>query len=210
MTSSYDNRPASFDDVDREQWEDWHWQQRNRVRTVDELEAVLALTDEERAGVEAVDGEFRVAITPYYLSLMGRDDPDCPIRRQAVPHVDEARVREFELEDPLAEETHMPVPGITHRYPDRVLFYVTHNCPVYCRHCTRKRKVSDPQTAASREQIEQGLAYIEQTPEVRDVLLSGGDPLTLGDGRLAEILGRLGAIDHLEIGHDPDRKEGKR
>ena len=199
MSASYDNRPAIFEDVDPEQWADWHWQQRHRLRTVDDFEGVLELTDSERAGFDVCDGEFRVAVTPYYLSLIDADDPDCPVRRQALPHADEGRVREFELEDPLAEESHMPVPGITHRYPDRVLFYVTHNCPVYCRHCTRKRKVSDPKTAASRDQIERGLAYIEETPEVRDVLVSGGDPLTLSDERLGEILGRLGGIDHLEV-----------
>lgn len=199
MTPSYDNRPAIFEDASREEWSDWHWQQRHRLRTVAELAEVVELTDEERAGFAACDGEFRVAITPYYLSLMASDDPAGPIRRQAVPHADEGRVRAFEREDPLAEEAHMPVPGITHRYPDRVLFYVTHNCPVYCRHCTRKRKVSDPQTAASRDQIERGLAYIEETPEVRDVLLSGGDPLTLSDERLAAILSRLGDIEHLEV-----------
>jgi len=199
MTTSYDNRSAVFEQVDREEWNDWHWQQRHRLRTVDELDEVLALTDGERAGLAACAGEFRTAVTPYYASLMEPEDPTCPIRRQAIPHAEEARVRAFEREDPLAEESHMPVPGITHRYPDRVLFYVTHNCPVYCRHCTRKRKVSNPQTAASRDQIERGLAYIEQTPDVRDVLLSGGDPLTLSDARLAEILSRLGDIEHLEV-----------
>ncbi|MFW5967436.1 MAG: KamA family radical SAM protein, partial [Persicimonas sp.] len=124
---------------------------------------------------------------------------DCPIRRQAVPAPGELEPRAFELEDPLAEEAHMPVPGITHRYPDRVLFYVTHNCPVYCRHCTRKRKVSDPTTAASRGQLEAGLAYIRSTPKVRDVLISGGDPLTLSDERLAEIFEALRDIDHVEV-----------
>ncbi len=199
MSDTYDKRPEVFGAASREEWEDWHWQQRHRLRTPGELAEVVDLTDAERAGFEAADGEFRVAVTPYYASLMAPEDPSCPVRRQAIPHADEGRVRDFELADPLAEESHMPVAGITHRYPDRVLFYVTHNCPVYCRHCTRKRKVSDPTTAASREQIERGLAYIAETPEVRDVLLSGGDPLTLSDARLAEILERLDRIGHVEI-----------
>lgn len=196
---TYDDRPEIFADASREEWRDWHWQQRNRLRRPEEFAEVVELTDEERAGFEAADGEFRAAVTPYYAALMDPEEPSCPVRRQAIPHADEDRVRDFELEDPLAEESHMPVPGITHRYPDRVLFYVTHNCPVYCRHCTRKRKVSDPQTAASRGQIERGLEYIAETPEVRDVLVSGGDPLTLSDERLAEILERLEAIEHLEV-----------
>jgi lysine 2,3-aminomutase len=197
--STYDIRPARWEEATREQWHDWHWQQQNRVRTLAALERVIDLTADERQAFEASSGGFRVAITPHYASLMTPDDPDCPIRLQAVPQPGELVTEPFELEDPLAEESHMPVPGITHRYPDRVLFYVTHNCPVYCRHCTRKRKVSDPTTAASRSQIEAGLAYIRQTPEVRDVLISGGDPLTLSDERLAEIFGALRAIDHVEV-----------
>jgi lysine 2,3-aminomutase len=113
--------------------------------------------------------------------------------------MDEAVVSAVDLEDPLAEERDMPTPGITHRYPDRVLFYVTHNCPVYCRHCTRKRKVADPTSAAAKKQIEDSLAYIEKHPEVRDIVISGGDPLSLSDERLDYILGRLRAIPHVEM-----------
>lgn len=130
---------------------------------------------------------------------MDAKDPGCPVRRQAVPQAGELLAYPFELEDPLAEEAHMPVPGITHRYPDRALFYVSHNCPVYCRHCTRKRKVADPNTAASKTQIDAGLAYIRNTPSVRDVVVSGGDPLTLSDERLVELVERLRAIPHVEV-----------
>jgi lysine 2,3-aminomutase len=130
---------------------------------------------------------------------MDPEDPSCPIRLQSVPKMEETFVSAVDLEDPLAEERDMPTPGITHRYPDRVLFYTTHNCPVYCRHCTRKRKVADPTTAAAKRQIEDSLAYIEKHTEIRDVVISGGDPLSLSDDRLDYILGRLRAIPHVEI-----------
>jgi lysine 2,3-aminomutase len=130
---------------------------------------------------------------------MDPEDPNCPIRLQSVPTGGELTIAPADLDDPLAEERDMPVPGITHRYPDRVLFYTTHNCPVYCRHCTRKRKVSDPTSAAAKKQIEESLAYIAAHPEIRDVVISGGDPLSLSDDRLDHILGRLRAIPHVEI-----------
>ncbi len=180
-------------------WNDWHWQQRERVTRVDQLERVVNVTpDERRAVVETAD-EFQMGITPYYAALMDPDDPSCPVRLQSVPTMDEAHVSAVDLEDPLAEERDMPTPGITHRYPDRVLFYVTHNCPVYCRHCTRKRKVADPTSAAAKKQIEESLDYIAKHPEVRDVVVSGGDPLSLSDERLDYILGRLRGIPHVEI-----------
>lgn len=208
MASSYQKRPARWADISQEKWEDWHWQQQNRLRTLDDLGEVIALSAEERAAFEASRGLFRVAITPHYASLMdpaegagvaGSGRRACPVRLQAVPQPGELITYDFELEDPLAEEAHMPVPGITHRYPDRVLFYVSHNCPMYCRHCTRKRKVSDPTTAASRAQLEQGLEYIRRTKSARDVLISGGDPLTLSDERLGELLRALRQIEHVEV-----------
>lgn len=182
-----------------EQWGDWKWQQRNRFRRIEELEKLLNLSDGEREAFAKSDEMFHMGITPYYASLMDRDDPNCPIRLQSVPQLGELNLLETDLEDPLGEEKDMPVPGITHRYPDRVLFYTTHNCPVYCRHCTRKRKVSDPTSAADKDQIELSLAYIEKHPEVRDIVISGGDPLSLSDDRLDYILGRLRAIPHVEI-----------
>jgi len=185
--------------VPEESWNDWHWQQRERITKLDQLEGLLRLTDEEREAVLATDAEFHMGITPYYAALMDPEDPTCPVRLQAVPTMGELTFTAADLEDPLAEDRDMPVPGLTHRYPDRVLFYVTHNCPVYCRHCTRKRKVADPTSAAAKAQIEIALTYIEHHTEIRDVVVSGGDPLSLSDDRLDYVLGRLRAIPHLEI-----------
>ncbi|MBT7669303.1 MAG: KamA family radical SAM protein, partial [Bdellovibrionales bacterium] len=125
--------------------------------------------------------------------------PNCPIRLQGIPKKEELTVLDTDMEDPLAEERDMPVPGVTHRYPDRVLFYITHNCPVYCRHCTRKRKVADPTTTAASKQIDVGLEYISSNPQIRDVIISGGDPLSLNNKRLDYILGRLRQIPHIEV-----------
>lgn len=186
-------------DVPDHQWNDWRWQQRNRLRTVTDLEQVLTLTESERQAIARTAGAFRMALTPYYATLMDPLDPECPVRRQAIPRLEELERHPEDLDDPLGEERFMPVPGITHRYPDRVLFYVTHNCPVYCRHCTRKRKVSDPGSAASHDQLDLGLAYIAAHPEVRDVLVSGGDPMTLSDERLDQLMGQLRAIPHVEV-----------
>jgi len=180
-------------------WNDWRWQQRNRLRTADDLAHLIRLTDSERQAIAKTAGEFRMALTPYYAMLMDPLDPECPVRRQAIPRLEELDTAPTDLADPLGEENYMPVPGITHRYPDRVLFYVTHNCPVYCRHCTRKRKVSDPTSAASHDQLDLGLDYIRSHPEVRDVLVSGGDPMTLSDDRLDQLLTSLREIPHVEV-----------
>lgn len=178
-------------------WDDWRWHQKNRLRRPVDFAGTVGLTpDEERAFVASSD-RFRVAVTPYYASLIR--GLDCPVRKQAIPQLGELTVYPHELADPLAEESHMVAPGVTHRYPDRVLFYVSHNCPVYCRHCTRKRKVGDPASAASITELDAGFRYIESTPTVRDVLLSGGDPLTLSDERLAEILARLSEVPHVDV-----------
>jgi lysine 2,3-aminomutase len=186
-------------DVPDALWNDWHWQQRERVTRLEQLERVIQVSPEERRAAVLTDAEFHMGITPYYAALMDPADPSCPIRLQSVPTLGELNILPSDREDPLAEERDMPVPGITHRYPDRVLFYTTHNCPVYCRHCTRKRKVSDPTIAAAKRQIEESLAYIERHAEIRDVVISGGDPLSLSDDRLDYILGRLRAIPHVEI-----------
>ena len=188
-----------WSDVADTQWSDWRWQQRNRVTTMETLEKVIRVSANEREAFDKTTAEFHMGITPYYAALMDLEDPSCPVRQQSVPVMGELNVMAQDLEDPLGEEKDMPVPGITHRYPDRVLFYLTHNCPVYCRHCTRKRKVSDPSSAAAKKQIEDGLAYIERTPSIRDVVLSGGDPLTLSDERLDYVLGRLRAMPHIEV-----------
>jgi lysine 2,3-aminomutase len=181
------------------QWHDWHWQQRERITSLEQLDRVIQLTEDERRAVIEADAQFHMGITPYYAALMDPQDPTCPVRLQSVPTMGELTFTAADLEDPLAEERDMPVPGITHRYPDRVLFYTTHNCPVYCRHCTRKRKVADPTSAAARKQIEDSFAYIEHHTEIRDVVISGGDPLSLSDERLDYVLGRLRAIPHVEI-----------
>jgi len=180
-------------------WNDWHWQQRERITKLAQLEKVIRVTPEERQAAIATEAEFHMGITPYYAALMDPEDPSCPVRLQSVPTMGEMQIAPADLEDPLAEERDMPVPGITHRYPDRVLFYTTHNCPVYCRHCTRKRKVADPTSAAAKKQVEDGLHYIASHSEIRDVVVSGGDPLSLSDDRLDYILGRLRAIPHVEI-----------
>jgi lysine 2,3-aminomutase len=177
-------------------WNDWRWQLRNRVTTLAQLETLVEITPAERRGIEDRH-DFSFAVTPYYLSLVG--GPTCPVRRQAIPHEDELRTTPWDMVDPLAEDEHSPVPILTHRYPDRALLYVTHNCPVYCRHCTRARKVGDEASAPSRDQFEAAYAYLRRTPEVRDVLVSGGDPLSLSDGRLVEIVAQLRAIDSVEV-----------
>jgi lysine 2,3-aminomutase len=200
VRSRFEAGPRSvWREVPEAQWNDWRWQQRERITRLEQLEPVVRLTEDERRAVVETDAEFHMGITPYYAALMDPEDPTCPVRLQAVPTMGELTFHSADLEDPLAEERDMPVPGITHRYPDRVLFYTTHNCPVYCRHCTRKRKVADPTSAAARKQIDDSLAYIEQHREIRDVVISGGDPLSLSDDRLDDILGRLRAIPHVEI-----------
>ncbi|AKU90709.1 lysine 2,3-aminomutase [Vulgatibacter incomptus] len=192
-------RGRAWTETPDEDWNDWQWQQRNRVTSLESLEKVIDVSAEERTAFEKSHAMFHMGITPYYAALMEPGNPNCPIRLQSVPAQGELLVLPTDLEDPLAEERDMPVPGITHRYPDRVLFYTTHNCPVYCRHCTRKRKVSDPSTAAAKKQLEDGLAYIAAHPEIRDIVISGGDPLSLSDDRLDYILGRLRAIPHVEM-----------
>ncbi|MBA3394166.1 MAG: KamA family radical SAM protein [Deltaproteobacteria bacterium] len=184
-------------DVDDERWRDWRWQLGHMLTTADELATVVDLTPAERTGLAASAKLFRVGITPYYASLMDPAHASCPIRMQAIPNVAEADVRDEELRDPLGEDTHNPAPSVVHKYPDRVLFLVVDRCGIYCRHCNRRRLVGgdEPPTTAD---LEAGLAYIAQTRRIRDVLLSGGDPLLLSTRRLDYLLGRLRAIPHVE------------
>ena len=193
------DRNPYYSEVDDGDWNDWRWQQRRRVTTLEELERVIRVTDEEREAYRACVETFRMAITPYYLSLMSPDDPACPIRRQAVPSLGELTVLNGELADPLSEEAHMPAPGLTHRYPDRALLYTTHHCAMYCRFCTRKRKVSDPSSQLARPLLEDALEHIRRTPAIKDVIVSGGDPLSLSTERLGQILTALDAIPHVEV-----------
>lgn len=192
-------RPQIWKETDEKDWNNWVWQQQKRIKSMDQLEKVIHVTQEERDAFTKSHEMFNMGITPYYASLMDPNNPNCPIRLQSVPKMGELNILPTDMEDPLAEEKDMPVPGITHRYPDRVLFYTTHNCPVYCRHCTRKRKVSDPSSSAANKQLEEGLAYIENHHEIRDVVISGGDPLSNSDERLEYILSRLRAMDHIDV-----------
>jgi lysine 2,3-aminomutase len=198
MQRRYSEIPM-FKDVTDEQWNDWRWQVRNRLTTVEDFEQVLHLSDEQRADLRACMGRFRVAVTPYYASLMDPDDPGCPVRLQGVPSPKELVVGKADMKDAIAETVDSPTTLITHRYPDRVLFITTEMCSMYCRHCTRRRIVGDHEGAVSDEDYENAFTYIERNPEVRDVLLSGGDPLTLSDERLEWLLQRVTAIDHVEI-----------
>lgn len=185
--------------VPAENWLDWKWQFKNRITTAEGLGRVLALTEREKQDISECLAIFRMAITPYYASLIDPDDPMCPIRRQAVPSVEETRVLPCELADPLNEEGDSPVANVVHRYPDRALFLITRQCAMYCRHCTRRRTVGEEDRAIPQKQVEAALRYIAATPKIRDVLLSGGDPLTLCDDRLESILAGLRRIPHVEI-----------
>jgi lysine 2,3-aminomutase len=185
--------------AEEKDWNNWIWQQQQRVRNLEMLEKVVKVTDDERRAYDGSVEMFNMSITPYYAALMDPEDPNCPIRMQAVPKMGELTISPEDMEDPLAEERDMPVPGVTHRYPDRVLFYTTHNCAMYCRFCTRKRKVSDPGSAAQKKQLDDALEYIRTHKEIRDVVISGGDPLSNSDERLDYILSSLRSMPHIEM-----------
>ncbi len=192
-------RKALFPDVPDEKWNDWHWQVSHRIPDVDTLKKYLPLTPEEEEGCRKALEHFRMAITPYYLTLIDPNDPNDPVRKQAVPTGNEAYRSPEDLLDPLEEDGDSPVPGLTHRYPDRVLFLITDQCAMYCRHCTRRRLAGQKDGARTRNQIDDCIEYIRNTPAVRDVLLSGGDALLMSDDRLEYILSELRKIDHVEI-----------
>ncbi len=193
-------RRLHFGDVTPDQWNDWHWQLQNRLRDKEHLERVFHLSDDEQRTIDRIGGRLAVGITPYYASLMDPDDPMDPLRRTMVPVAEEFFQSAGEAEDPLGEDAASPVPGIVHRYPDRVLFLVTSFCAVYCRYCTRARLVSHTgEYHFNQAQYEKALAYVREHSEIRDVLISGGDPLTMGDERLDWILTRLRAIPHVEF-----------
>jgi lysine 2,3-aminomutase len=190
--------PHPWKDVSLAQWSDWRWQLSHRLNTVEDFDRALHLTVEESRGLSAPN-RFRVDITPCFATLMDRDDPACPIRRQVIPTDQELVPFDAEMADSLAEEAHSPVPGLVHRYPDRVLMLVTTQCASYCRFCTRSRIVGDPHTQFGSADYERQLAYIAATPQVRDVLLSGGDPLIMPQKVLEKLLKRLRAIPHVEV-----------
>lgn len=192
-------RPCIWAEVSEEEWNDWHWQIRNRITELGKLKQVLELTPEEEEGVIRARGTLRMAITPYFVSLMDPYDPNCPIRRQVVPTSHELQVDPTDLEDPLSEDAQSPVPGLVHRYPDRVLLVVTDQCPSYCRFCTRRRLVSSGRERGSPQKIDAMLEYVRQHSEVRDALISGGDGLFLSEGILEYLLSSLRHIPHLEV-----------
>ncbi len=192
-------RKRFFPEATDEQWNDWKWQVKNRIETLDQLKKYMPLKPDEEEGVKTSLSTLRMAITPYYLSLIDPDDPNCPIRKQAIPTGLETHKSVADLLDPLHEDEDSPVPGLTHRYPDRVLFLITDMCSMYCRHCTRRRFAGQTDNESPSERIQKGIDYIARTPQVRDVLLSGGDALMVSDKMLESIIIRLRAIPHVEI-----------
>lgn len=207
MTALEPQRPADpaqrrrelFPQATDAEWSDWRWQMRHAVRDGAGLARCVPLTADERAGLDETAKLFRVGVSPYYLTLIDPAHPLCPVRMQSIPVRAEARVRKGELEDPLGEDPHRPVEAIVHKYPDRVLFLATDTCSVYCRHCTRRRITKGGEAELTRSAHQQGLDYIRAHPEVRDVLISGGDPLLLSDERLEQLLAPLREIPHVEM-----------
>ncbi len=194
-----ETRNGLFADVPAELWNDWKWQVKNRIETLEDLKKYVSLTPEEEEGVKKTLQTLRMAITPYYVSLIDPNNPDCPVRKQAVPTGKETYQSPADLLDPLHEDEDSPVPGLTHRYPDRVLLLITDMCSMYCRHCTRRRFAGQKDGESAIERIDRAIEYIAKTPQVRDVLLSGGDALMVSDERLEYIISRLRQIPHVEI-----------
>lgn len=196
--------PRSYKDIPlwshatQEQWNDWKWQVSRRISNLEQLKQVINITDDEERAIRDSEHLFRLGITPHYATMIDPDDPDCPMRLQAVPKYSELQWADYEMGDPLHEDVDSPVPGLTHRYPDRVLFLITHECSLYCRHCTRRRIVGDMQ-GMSNAQYDLVIDYIRRTPQIRDVLISGGDPLAVPDRRLEYVISNLRKIDHVEI-----------
>jgi lysine 2,3-aminomutase len=196
---TYPSRRAPyFNDIPDEKWNDWHWQLSHRLNSIEDFEKIFSLTDSEKKALSA-SHLFRVDITPYFASLINPADPDDPVRRQVIPTADEIQPFTGMMEDSLAEDRHSPVPGLVHRYPDRALMLVTTQCASYCRYCTRSRIVGDPGATFSRTDFEAQLDYLRRTPQIRDVLISGGDPLTLAPKVLEELLTKLREIQHIEV-----------
>jgi lysine 2,3-aminomutase len=189
----------SDENVSAEDWNSAKWQLKNRVSSLEQIEKHLTLSEEERAGILLTGTKLATAITPHFFNLIHPTDPDCPIRRQVIPRIEETYTDASEMADPCGEDSHMPVPGLVHRYPDRVLFLVTDRCASYCRYCTRSRVVSGVSDQKLETQWEMAIEYLKRTPQVRDVLLSGGDPLLFSDSKLEKLLSRLHAIPHIQF-----------
>jgi len=187
-------------DVSEADWNDWKWQLKQRITTLEKLQRFLpTLTPEEFEGTVLANHKLALAITPYFFNLIDAGDENCPIRRQVVPRVEETYTAPWEMSDPCGEDSHSPVPGLVHRYPDRVLFLVTDRCAAYCRYCTRSRMVSNAAGYDFHPEFDRQIQYVSRHPEIRDVLLSGGDPLLLNDDKLEFLLSRLRAIPHVEF-----------
>jgi lysine 2,3-aminomutase len=198
LMRSYKEIPL-WKNVTKKEWDDWQWQVRNRITTVDQLKQVVNLTREEEEGVHESLKVLRMAISPYFAALMDPDDPHDPVRMQAVPTIKELDFSKSDMEDPLFEDIDSPAPGLTHRYPDRVLFLITDMCGNYCRHCTRRRFAGQTDKQRDKAAIDASIKYIKEHEEIRDVLLSGGDALMVSDAFLEDIIKRVRAIDHVEI-----------
>ena len=189
-----------WSDISDSDWNDWRWQLKHRITTVEQLQRLMpTLTPEEFAGTTLANHKLALAITPYFFNLIDPADEFCPIRWQVIPRMEETRTAPWEMADPCGEDSHSPVPGLVHRYPDRVLFLVTDRCAAYCRYCTRSRLVSNASGYDFHPEFERQIDYVRRTPSIRDVLLSGGDPLLFSDEKLETLLSRLRSIPHVEF-----------
>ena len=188
-----------FKDVNPLDWEDWHWQLKNRIRNKEELAQVIKLTSEEEEGIKKASGRLSMAIPPYWAMLIDPEDAACPLRRQAVPVVAESAVGPHEMVDPCAEDRDSPAPHLVHRYPDRVLLLATEHCAMYCRHCTRRRLVGEHQESNSTARFDAAIDYIKANRKIRDVLISGGDPFILEDEEIESLIQKIRAISHVEF-----------
>lgn len=190
-----------YKDVNPLDWEDWHWQLKNRICTKDALAQVIRVTPEEEKGMGKATGKLSMAITPYWATLMDPEDSDCPMRRQAVPVADESVISPHEMVDPCAEDRDSPAPHLVHRYPDRVLLLATDHCAMYCRHCTRRRLVGENEKEAAPldSRFDAAIEYLRSNKKVRDVLISGGDPFTLEDNQIEDLLQKIRSISHVEF-----------
>jgi lysine 2,3-aminomutase len=191
--------PSAWKGISEKEWNDWRWQLRHRVTKLEHLQEILQLIPEEIEGIKQSKGRLALAVTPYFVSLMDPSNPNCPIRRQAVPRIEECHLSKNDMVDPCGEDKNSPVSGLVHRYPDRVLLLVTDQCATYCRYCTRRRLVGSNERPITQGNFEEVLKYLKTHKKVRDVLLSGGDPLLLENERLEEILSRLRMIPHIEL-----------
>jgi lysine 2,3-aminomutase len=199
MPPNGDRRSILWKDISESDWNNWKWQLKNRITSLEELKLLIKLTPEEEAGIAKARGRLSMAITPYWAILMDPNNLDCPIRKQAVPVGDEFRIDPTDMLDPCGEDKDSPVPNLVHRYPDRVLLLATDLCALYCRHCTRRRIVGTRERVISNDNLEKAYEYIKSNRKIRDVLVSGGDPFMLDDDKLEHILKTLRAIPHIEL-----------